>query len=80
MSDINRVTVEFWLPCGHRLTNSFEVNLTRRNDDYNRQPQHFAVQLYQAADYLAYWLENRADRHECGLVTEDNPSGLRRMT
>lgn len=78
MTDFNTVTAEFFLPCGHALRTTWRNKLRRSSEDEMRDPNTYYQQLTSATEQLMNWLESRAEKHQCHLVTEDNPNGLPR--
>lgn len=77
----NRVAAEFVLPCGHVLQAAWGQHfMSSIATDPATQPENYRDQLIAATDMLAGWLEARAARHICQLVTDDNPHGLPRTS
>lgn len=76
----NEITAEFYLPCGHALRFVYQVRLAAKPDDYHRQPENYPHQLYDGIQKLDAMLAGRSERHQCELVSEDNPHGLPRSS
>ena len=65
-----RLDYSLTLPCGHTICHTYR--------DAEFAPEGWNDNtLRQASAAILYWLENRKKRHDCGLVSEDNPMGLR---
>lgn len=62
-----KLTVEYTLPCGHKLEHSCS----------SEKPHHDWLQ--EAGVVLKYWLNERIRNHDCSLVSPDNPTGNREL-
>jgi hypothetical protein len=74
--DFNRISLEFYLPCGHTLKGSFRSEATERD----REPENYHIIIGYALERIGHQLESHAARHQCELVSDDNPNGLARMS
>lgn len=77
MPAFNVVHAEFYMPCGHCVGATWEKTLTARNQE-ELDPATYVDQLERAGNSLNEKLTSLAARHECDLVTDENPFGLRR--
>lgn len=65
------ITYQWVLPCGCKITHSCRNTGTAVIDDANAEK--FAVHAHRQ---LSFWYRDRQPRHQCALVSPENPNGI----
>lgn len=74
----NTVSAEFTLPCGCVVLKRVVLDIDPTAENDGTDPATYRMQLDHATHLLGGWFESRVDRHQCELVSDENPYGLAR--